>query len=615
MPNVIQTQFPLTKYVLKSIRPCFNDILHGFNTFQDGIQTISTGLINFSTVLGGGLDFSAVDGDYIEINGEKIYFRDNPRFGELTPSASSSRLQATQELYRILKINPTIKNQYLISIIADSPSYSHVLLVARQKTSLLDITLALSGAGNILLQTSPGLSTFYGGDTSDWSMFVELIALSDNDNRNLTNQNSISPTIPNESVMLEKFWAGLIDEQIDNSPEKSIIFNVSEFLKNFIKVLHPFDKGLTFFYQKDAIIRYIYIFGDKLNGNYREIDSEQFPMFAHFSQLPNSINPNSKLPLIAPVNSYYTNDLDAAFLPYWNRMILSSMDYNLIKFLTNYPTDYKIQLTQTLFLHFIYDYQRFDSGEFLGVPQDTDLIIEFDLYFEFGGSILGETMLDSFTVINYNTQLGIDVSLNRLDISNYETIAGSLLEKVVFRVMERLTGELIYRQVTENKSFTLDNEHRYYKNDSSDPEDVLNHNFGELIFLNALGGWDSVFSLSEVIENIQATNELYEKIRPYPNSDSVILDSKTVNDTVDFDVLSIDMNKTIDFQVEYCNKETHKYLLELLKSPVIYFRKVGDAQTWIRVAINSTNYQNNFNSDMQSFSIKLNVLLNENISK
>ena len=416
--------------------------------------------------------------------------------------------------------------------------------------------------------------------------------------------------------MLELSWAGLIDElSVDATPEKSIIFNFSEFLKNFIKVLHPFDKGFTFFYQKDALVRYIYIYGDKLNGNYREIETIEFPMFAHFSQLPNSINPNSKLPLIDPYLVYYSNDLDAAFLPYWNRMILSSMDYNLIKFLTNYPTDYKIQLTQTLFLHFIYDYQRFDSGEFLGVPQDTDLIIEFDLYFEFGGSILGETMLDSFTVINYNTQLGIDVSLNRLDISNYETIAGSLLEKVVFRVMERLTGELIYRQVTENKSFTLDNEHRYYKNDSSEPEDVLNHNFGELIFLNALGGWDSVFSLSEVIENVQVSNELYEKIRPYPNSDSVILDSKTVNDTVDFDVLSIDMNKTIDFQVDYCNKETHKYLLELLKSPVIYFRKVGDAQTWIRVAINSTNYQNNFNSDMQSFSIKLNVLLNENISK
>ena len=141
MPNVILTQFPLTKYVLKSIRPCFNDILHGFNTFQDGIQTISTAIINFSTILGGGFDFSAVDGDYIEINGEKIYFRDNPRFGELTPSASSSRLQATQELYRILKINPTIKNQYLISISVDSPSYSHVLLVARQRTVLLDVTL------------------------------------------------------------------------------------------------------------------------------------------------------------------------------------------------------------------------------------------------------------------------------------------------------------------------------------------------------------------------------------------------------------------------------------------------------------------------------------------
>jgi len=226
-------------------------------------------------------------------------------------------------------------------------------------------------------------------------------------------------------------------------------------------------------------------------------------------------------------------------------------------------------------------------------------------------------LTSSTTTINYFTQICVEVSPSILNIDNIETIAGTKVERIVWRVKEFLATELIAtaRTVTNDISFTLNQELRYYENDLDDIRELENHNFGEFVFLNSLGGWDSVFSHSTIIETIEVNQNTFERTIEYPNETSIEASAITNNDLVDNEVLSIDLTKSIEVQIDYNNKENHKYLVELLKSPVIYYRNFGNLQEFQRVSIQSTNYQNIYKETLQSFSVKLKLLLDENTSK
>jgi len=613
MANVNTTTIPISQLSLKNIRPCWNPIIFGFNTFESGIFTISTANVYFFV---GVTAFTAIEGDYIEINGNRILFKDVPKFGELTTSAFSSIIQATRELFRILKTHPTLKNEYQINIINTTPAYPFILMSANSRTTLLDITGTVFGASNVVINTTPGLASWYGGDTEDWSMFVEVFACTDDDKRNLMDQNPFNPTLVKKSVLLELNWQGLLDNDFI-AQEKIMNFDFSTFLQQFLKVLPPFNQNGLFFLQKEAIVRYFYAYGEKIGNQYIEIDSPnintQFPYFSHFSQLSNELNPYSHLPIT--VSPFYTNDLDAAFLRYWKRFISPAVSYNLIDLLTLQPQYYRIQLTQKLFLSFIYDYQIFNISETLGVPQDTVLFLQYDLYFEDGTFLLQQNKLSTVTIINYFCQTTIEATLDEVQILSDEAGQLSMVKSVAFRVMEFLLGDSIAtaRQVTNDKLFTLDNDNRNYKNDSEILDsDQLNHNFGELLFLNSLGGWDTIFCLGEIVENVEITNDLFDKNFEYPNEFNLDVTTDSNNDVVDSEVLNIDFIKTVDAQIQYSDKETFIYYQQLLKSSKIYFRKYGEILDFTRVSIANTNYSNSYNEDIQQFSVKFRYLLSEN---
>jgi len=92
--NVIITTEPSTLVRLKNIRPAFNPIIFGFNSIGIGVGPTANGIINFSSVLGGGTDYVCADGDYIEVNGQRFYFRDAPKYGDL--DTSYTRQQQTK---------------------------------------------------------------------------------------------------------------------------------------------------------------------------------------------------------------------------------------------------------------------------------------------------------------------------------------------------------------------------------------------------------------------------------------------------------------------------------------------------------------------------------------
>jgi len=601
MANVNQTTVPDTLISLKNIRPAFNEIIFGYNTeFLAGIQFPALYGINFSSVYGGGTDFTALDGDSITIAGEKIFFRDNPKFGELTSSAFSSRQQATLELYRILILHPTLKNKYQTSLVYDSPNYQHIILVAKLKTELLEIIVTLSaGISNIFLDSAfnSGSSNYYGGDTPNWSMFVQLFAVTDNAKRDLMDTNPFSPTLIYENILLEKQWEGLIDNNVDNSPEKIINFDFSVFLRNFVSVDSPFNQAFKFQLCKNAIVRYYYIYGEKLNGIYYEIAGNTFKRYAHYSELSHKINPYSRLPVSDSV--YLTNDLDTAFLRYWRRGLgVVASPYNLVDFLTNQPENVKIQIDQVLFLSFIYDYVKFNNAESEGVKQNTKIFLEFDLYFVDGTSILGTDLNRSLTTVSYFTQNCVEATLDMALIDFYEAAQVSQVEKIVYRVKEYKATELqsTARNVTNDITFVIDNEHRDFKANSRP----------QILFLNKLGGWDSLVSLGDVSESTTVETTVYEKNKLYPNQYSIQTTLESNNDVVDREILEVNNDKTITFQTDYLNKEKHAWLLELLESEKVFYYVNSK---WIRVQIISTDYTDVYSEDMQRLTLQLKPLL------
>jgi len=70
-------------------------------------------------------------------------------------------------------------------LVNDAVGYDHIVLVARVKTSLYDLTTTISGATNIYTLNQAGTSNFWGGDNWSWRVWVEITALTDNAKRNL----------------------------------------------------------------------------------------------------------------------------------------------------------------------------------------------------------------------------------------------------------------------------------------------------------------------------------------------------------------------------------------------------------------------------------------------
>lgn len=604
MANVNNTTLPSTKIRLKNIRPAFNPIIFGFNSESIGLGINPYAEIAFSSALGSGTDFSAVEGDYIDFNGVRFFFRDNPSFGEL--GTGWTRPEAVDNFLRILRFHPTLKNNYVFNKINVSVGYDKILAVSTIKSVLFEVTLSATATNMYLFATTGGSSGYRGGDTPNWGVFVECIALNTSFNRNLMDPDGYQQSFPYDSIFLVKDWQGVIEQNVDDT-EKLINFDVASFLKNYVSIKDPFNI-VGFNFNVDALIRYILVYGEKysdtltseiLYNQIISIEEGSFPYYAHYSMLSKEISPYSHLPVSDVV--FLENDLDAAFLHYWDRGTPYSTSINLLEFLTFQPQEFKIAFEQKVFLSFIYDWHIFIEEDDPTVKQNTKLFLNYDLYFVDGTSVLSTNLTSSITTISKFGHYCVECGLDLIDTDAIEASQGSLIESIIWRVKEFKASDVIAnaRTISEDKKFLVDQETREFQE---------NNKLGELIFLNSLGGWDSLFSNTEITVSVEASNVLHDVTNYYPNQISTTETTEGSYNTIDKDVLNVEINKTIDIVLDYQRADIHRYLLELLKSPRIFFNEN-------RVSIISTNYQNVYNESMQSFSIKLQYLLDENISK
>lgn len=569
--SVIKTTYP-TEYSIKPKNPN----IFGFNSNNlGGSPLLSSAVISFSAALGSGATFIATAGESITINGNTILFSNDPNWGELTSSGLSSLVLATNELYEILSNHPILKNQYKFSIIDDGAGFFHVLMISLSYSSNNDITISLSsGISNLFTDVFAGTAGYFGGNNWKWGVSLKVNAWLSDNNLMLNDNNLLSILSKNKSITLEKDWQGLILDN-NNFPtgEKQIEFDLAGFLAQFTGSTNPFTANTI--QNRNAFVRYNIEFGEyyanasnqtaRLRSN--EVYSEK--MYLHASQLDLKTKPSL---------------ISSDFLRYWKRNELIMPITTNIDWLTNCPANSLINIKQTVLGAFIYKYHRFEVTEAADFYQNTQISLNYDLYFQDGTSILGSFF--PAEIISYFTQYIINLSFGRIDYETIEATQGSLIERVVWRVTEFAVG--ILRVLTNDISFLIDNETRNYK---------LGRENNELVFLNTLFGYDSLYINTEILYNIDVNSSSFQKNINYDQENE---------DIVNNEVLDLTNEKTIQINLINIETEYYKYLgKELLTSKRIYFNR----EIYLLV---SSDYELTTESKTHSLTLNLKKAFQEN---
>lgn len=561
MANVNITTYP-TEY---DIKPANNFNIFGFNSESGTVPFNAVAVFYFSQSPSTLPYTTAVAGDYIEVNGNRIYFSDNPKFAELTSTALSTLYDSTLELFQILSQNPTLKNTYDFGIIDDGGGFYHVIMISKKESSLFDITINVSsGISDFFYSFIGGYSGTRGGDLLNWGVYVDLYALFGSDRTMLNDNVAIGGfNSDSEKITLLKNWQGLNPDLT----ETEIKLDFSGFLKDFVESIDPFSIN-NFEAVKTALVRYYANYGEFYGTNQRKypIDSIgiTYALYAHIAGLLDVVY------------------IGTEFEKYWKRTetlgVFPALTVSLLTWLRLQPESYKYDVNQMVFGSFILKYYRFDQTEAPNTYLPVDLSLQYDLYFEDGTSLLNQSLLGSNETVNYFTHYIVDLSPYRLDLFTIENSQGSKVEKVVWRVLE--DNGVVQRVATEDFIMNLDNELRDFNvNDAK-----------ELIFLNSLGNFDTVLIHNEVITEIAVQTDIY---------------SKTITEVSELnsEVFRVDTTKVLRIKTDPILREIYTYLgTELLRSKKIYFG--GE-----RVSILSSDYSDASFNDLKELNLQLNPLL------
>ena len=135
--------------------------------------------------------------------------------------------------------------------------------------------------------------------------------------------------------------------------------------------------------------------------------------------------------------------IKTTFEKYWERSGDAKIDW-----LTNQPSETLISVNQTVLGAFIYKYFPWVAEPY----EDTQILLYYDITFVNGTTSIGNQDLTSLQTISYFTQYFINLSLNRLNYQLIESLAGSLIEKIEWYLVEA-NSLLIPRIVTNKISF------------------------------------------------------------------------------------------------------------------------------------------------------------------
>ena len=480
MTNLISQ--PYRNFFNYSIEPVGNPVEQSFESdiiASGGVPIYASGIITLGPDLNlTNPPYIVTNNSYFLFNGQRIYFKTNPNINEMPLTGDKS---TGQRLFQILSENPYLNTRYTFQQFDISPTEKGIGQTSRIAGQLpLNLTDPLFYDSNNTPITSFISILFNGIDTvtgqqNDQGSFLQII----HDPNAIGLQNTATPALPIDFIILTRSFLGF-----NQSGQVPIVFDVSLYQKQFHDIAPTFNSLSVF--HPNSTSQYFLKYGEQQDYIKNFNGENMIRNFTHYSYTPSE-----------------------EFQQYQDRFPLATTTLTPINFLTN-RNGQRIEPTQQNTLSVLWHYVPFDLSEPFYNFQPTNLQISYTLTFEDGSTLSG-----SYPTITLALQSGeqqFDVSLSNISYTSIESTQNSLIRSITLTLNEYLPIDtpLNSRIVTNPITFYINNELRCYQNNSTEPNDIYNHKFAELTWLNSLGAYEHIFSHESLQTTIKSGNSLYE---------------------------------------------------------------------------------------------------------
>lgn len=424
-----------------------------------------------------------VDGEYIDVNGARFYFRDAPLPGDLpsvdAPGASISAIM--QALYFVLNDTPALANDYEFFIDA---TYA-VRIQAQRPGARYALTLDTSAPGMFTTSTStPGDGNF-AQTKDDYGMFVELYV-------DVKDANAAQFLNPAGVSFPQAQWRRIGVLQKDYAGVNRFDFDVAELIRNYVRPVPPrfvptqggaypvFDTA------NGMIRRFAFNVGEQYTdgATVRRLGLPECMGFggdlatAWFWAVASGVNP-----------AQTDEETYAEYFQRWRR----KPEYQPVQVLHNMPDVKQSNVQAIEYLYFLYD--RGDDAK-------TYLDVAFSFTFEDGTQLDGQYFDRFRTYIPQSARYGgafyVEVSPRAWDFEQVEADNGLRIARFTCRVVEHDGNTLNSVAVTLGQTFDMTNAERCVER-----ADVL-------VWLNPLGGYDTWLCTGVIQKEIDAERLAHE---------------------------------------------------------------------------------------------------------
>lgn len=536
-----------------------------------------------------------VEGYQITVAGQTFTATATPKTGQLPiyPTAISDILEA---LYVALISNPYINDRY-------SVVYTGLIITitARAQGSLFNFVMNQTGTG-FATAIANGNNAYDAQGLVDYGVVVDVFI----DQRVQNRQYFLSiPAIERPSSDFE-----LVDKPLEKryGGINRFEFDLSEILQNYVRSRVPqvqdvLTLGVNFQPSFDMVVRFAYIVSETWtdNGLRRRVARE----IVGFNETTDTVKKSFWGVRSSERKEYTYNDSYIAYYQRWRGKVLGGGNRPIFP-LTHQPRQKSIRRDTLEFLYFVYDRPQSDALEYD--------FLRAHVVFEFEDCTTTETIIGGYYVDSALIQSAVfscEVSPRVFDLNDVESTEGKQIKSytVVIRAYNYLNPIGDYVEITQPQTYIL-------RNDviCTDQQPIL-------LFLNPLGGFDTLCPNGNIVKDVAVDFSEYEKTLKhdiiqqfnsvaYPDYYKVSEKGSFAADTV----VSYEMNSG------WIDKVHFDWLRDLIQSNEVYIidpamdRETRTLTGWQprKVRIDSSNFQRSSADDSYNMKLKVELTVNRN---
>lgn len=498
-----------------------------------------------------------VDGYFFEVNGYRVFFRDNPQLNEV-PSFTAAGGNVNiilSALYFFFANNPNLNFSYLFDQRPD-----RIEGVATISGTAFNFTIAQAGAA-FNLSVTPAANGFFAQTVQDYAVEVEVFC-----GYTFPPFLSILPInfnlgLANRAAYLEKRF----------STDNIYRFDISQALKPFVKSTPPPFTSVSNSPKFAGIRDYTRKFAYRVWETYIDNNGlfvRDLQEFLGFNRTGDPANSRANLYCVnaAEPSQYTESEVFTNFKRRWRRKRFGGMAaIDVVLPLTNQPFNKLIDIRQPEFLYFIYERANTIT---------RFLFVRYDFEFE-NCEVNNENYLTTSFNGWGNGIAFVEVGLRMIDLDAFEAAAGSKLKRFDVTIFERIAtnpnAPLI--QVTTPQRYIVNN------------CDRCEEKYSTLIFLNSMGGYDTVMIFGEMQKKIVAKPRTHSRtaventFQLQPNG-GLTTPPKDYRADTEEAVFGMENEVTYNANTGWVDRAHYIWLKELALSTEIYFIDNSDEDSF-----------------------------------